>query len=77
LNRRFAHLDQHLSSQPFLLQYGFSAADAYLFTVVRWAGLLKVDLSPFPNLEDYIARVAGRPAVQTALRAEGLVKQAA
>jgi glutathione S-transferase len=77
LNQRFSFLDQHFSTQPFLLQDGYSAADAYLFTVMSWAEFLKVDLSPFPSLEAYLARVADRPAVQAALHAEGILKKAA
>jgi glutathione S-transferase len=77
LNQRFVYLDQHLSGRPFLLEEGFTAADAYLFTVVSWAGILKVDLTAFPHLEAYLRRVSARPAVQAALRAEGLVKEAA
>ena len=49
-------------------------ADAYLFTVLNWSPLLKVDLGKWPRLKDYITRVAARPAVQEAMRAEGLRK---
>jgi glutathione S-transferase len=77
LNQRFAYLDRHLAEQSFLLRDGFTAADAYLFTVASWATLLKVDLSSFANLQAYLKRVSARPAVQTALRAEGLLKEAA
>jgi glutathione S-transferase len=33
-----------------------------------------VDLSAYPNLLAYRARVAARPAVQAAMKAEGLLK---
>ena len=49
-------------------------ADAYLFTVAGWAKWVKFDLSPWPQLVAYLARVAARPAVQAALKAEGLIK---
>ena len=77
LGTRFAHLDRHLATRPFLMGDGYTAADAYLFTVLSWASYLKVDLSPYPNLTNYLQRVAARPAVQDALRAEGLLKEAA
>ena len=51
-------------------------ADAYLFTVLNWAPMLKVDLAPWPALQQFQARVAARPAVHAALVAEGLVKDA-
>ena len=51
----------------------FSVADAYLFTVTNWARPVKLDLAPYPNLQAFHARVGARPAVQEALRAEGLI----
>ena len=74
LRKRYALIEQTLSSQPFLLGDQFSAADAYLFTVTNWANFVKLDLSAFPNLMAFQKRVASRPAVQAALHAEGLTK---
>ena len=74
LRKRYALIEQTLSGQPFLLGDQFSAADAYLFTVTNWARVLKLDLSEFPNLMAFQKRVAERPAVQSAMREEGLVK---
>jgi glutathione S-transferase len=48
----------------------FTVADAYLFTVTRWAAFVKVDLAGLKNIEAYMARVNARPAVQAALEAE-------
>ena len=47
-------------------------ADAYLFTVLNWSKFIKLDLGAWPLLLAYQARVAARPAVQAALKAEGL-----
>ena len=52
----------------------FSVADAYLFTVLSWAGHVGVDLSPFAAIKSYQERVGARPNVQAALKAEGLLK---
>ena len=73
LRKRYALVEEILSGQPFLLGQTFSAADAYLFTVTNWARMLKIDLSAFPNLLAFQKRVAERPAVQSAMRAEGLI----
>jgi glutathione S-transferase len=35
---------------------------------------LKIDLSPWPGLQAYVARVAARPGVRAALQGEGLLK---
>jgi glutathione S-transferase len=74
---RFAYLDEALAKQPYLLGETFTIADAYLFTVVNWTNFHAVDISPFPNLKAFQARIASRPSVQQALEAEGLVKKAA
>ena len=50
----------------------YTVADAYLYTVLRWAPGLGINLSPWPVLKDYMERIAARPAVKTALKEEGL-----
>jgi glutathione S-transferase len=74
LQRRYQLIEAQLEAGPYLDGELFSIADAYLFVVTRWASMLKVDLSAFPNLAAFQVRVAARPAVQAAMRAEGLVK---
>jgi glutathione S-transferase len=74
LGNRFGYLAKTLERQPFVMGNEFSIADAYLFVILNWSGLHKVDLSPWPALQQFQARVAARPAVQAALKAEGLAK---
>jgi glutathione S-transferase len=74
LAKRFAYLEHALAGKDFLTGDTFTIADAYLFTVMNWASVLHVDLSDFNRLQAYLARVATRPSVQQALRAEGLLK---
>ena len=74
LGNRFGYVAQTLDKQPFLMGNEFTIADAYLFVVLNWSGLHKVDLSPWPALQQFQARVAARPGVQAALKAEGLTK---
>ncbi|HEV8391287.1 MAG TPA: glutathione binding-like protein [Dongiaceae bacterium] len=57
----------------FLMGDRFTAADAYLFTVVGWSGLAKIDLASFPHLRGFMARVSARPAVRAAMEAEGML----
>jgi glutathione S-transferase len=52
----------------------FTVADAYLFTVLRWSPRIEIDLAKWPNVKAYVDRVAARPKVQEALKAEGLVQ---
>lgn len=74
LKRRYGLLETRLAAQPYLHGEQFTVADAYLFTVTGWAHYLKLDLSEFPALLAFQQRVAERPAVQAALRAEGLLR---
>jgi glutathione S-transferase len=74
LGTRFAYLDKHFAGNDYLLGKDFSVADAYLFVVSNWAGRVDVDLSPHANVGAYRKRVGARPAVQAAMKAEGLVK---
>ncbi|MDX2205046.1 MAG: glutathione transferase GstA [Hyphomicrobiaceae bacterium] len=74
LASRFAHVDKHLADKPYLMGDAFSVADAYLFVVSNWTVPTKIDLAPYPNLVAFRKRMSERPAVQAAMKAEGLLK---
>ncbi len=74
LGKRFDHLNGPLEKGPFLMGEQFTVADAYLFTVLNWCKWVDIDLSKWPVLQAYQGRVAARPHVQAALKAEGLLK---
>ncbi|WP_285433744.1 glutathione transferase GstA [Pseudomonas sp. fls2-241-R2A-110] len=70
LFKRLAVLNETLGRQEYLLTGGFGIADAYLFTVLRWAPLFAIDLNQWPALVRFQDRVEQRPAVKAALAAE-------
>ncbi|MBL8701585.1 MAG: glutathione transferase GstA [Alphaproteobacteria bacterium] len=74
LGAKFAAVDKHLAGKQYLLGDKFTVADAYLFTVSNWGKFTGVDIASWPNVAAHQARVAARPKVQEALKAEGLVK---
>lgn len=74
LEKRFAYVDQALQGRQYLLGDQFSIADAYLFVVSGWSGVMRIDLAAWPALTAFRQRVSERPAVQEAMRAEGLLK---
>ena len=74
LRKRYAIIEKQLEGRPYLFGDSFTVADAYLFAVTNWAGPVKFDLSPFPNVLAFQARMAARPHVQSAMKAEGLIK---
>ncbi|MEO7728951.1 MAG: glutathione transferase GstA [Burkholderiales bacterium] len=73
LAKRFDYLVEQMTGKQYLMD-GFTAADAYLFTVLNWTGKVGIDMSRWPLLETYMTRVRARPQVQAALKAEGLIK---
>ena len=71
--KKFDYVEQRLADgRQYLMGDRFTAPDAYLFTVLRWAKAMNIDLSPWPHLAAYRDRVAARPKVQETLKAEGL-----
>lgn len=72
LERRLGYVNEALEGKPYLMGEDFSVADGYLFTVLSWMKFVGIDLAKWPNLSAFQARVAARPAVQAALKAEGL-----
>ncbi len=74
IGRRIAWLDKELAGKQYLMGDKFTVADAYLFTVLRWSPRVGVDLSKSANVVAYVDRVAARPKVQEALKAEGLLQ---
>jgi len=72
LGRRLPIVEAQLSRAPFLTGEQFTVADAYLFTVLSWARFVNLELPAV--FKDYLAKVSQRPAVQMALKEEGLIK---
>lgn len=73
LRKKYQWLGDRLANQPFLTGDTFTAADAYLFTVTRWAEAVGLHLGEIVPVMQYQARIAERDAVQAALRTEGLI----
>jgi glutathione S-transferase len=71
---RLKWVDEQLEGKNYLMGEHFNVADAYLFTVVNWTKLVGIDTSGLKNLGAFMARMAARPAVQQAMKAEGLIK---
>jgi glutathione S-transferase len=70
---RLGFVEKHLAANgQHIIGDRFTAADAYLFTIVGWSSFAKVDLAPFPRLREFMDRVGARPTVREAVRAEGM-----
>ncbi|EZH83142.1 glutathione S-transferase [Ectopseudomonas composti] len=73
LSKRLNWLVTEMGAREYLLGEHFTVADGYLFTVTGWAGMVGFSLEPWPSLQAYRARIAARPKVIEALKAEGLI----
>jgi glutathione S-transferase len=67
-------VDEQLEGKQYLMGDAFTIADPYLFTIASWTGHTGIDISGMKNLVAFQARMAARPAVQAAMKAEGLLK---
>ncbi len=73
LMTRLETVAERLSSQSFLISEKFSVADAYLFVTLSWGQYVNVDISGWPALARYADKISERPAVQKAMKEEGLI----
>lgn len=73
LRKKYEWLASHLEGKTYLTGDTFTAADAYLYAVTRWAGHVSLELSDLPVIRAFMRRVEQRDAVRQALQAEGLL----
>lgn len=72
LEKKMQYVNDSLKDNQWICGPRFSIADAYLFTVLRWAYAVKLNMAGLSNIDAYMARMAERPAVAAAMKAEGL-----
>ncbi|MEF8687434.1 UNVERIFIED_CONTAM: glutathione transferase GstA [Comamonas sp. A-3] len=74
LLKRLSWVNEQLANKSYLMGDQFTVADAYFFTVTGWAQFVGLDISELQHLQAYRERILARPAVQAAMKAEGLLK---
>lgn len=72
MDAEFDRIAGLLGDGPWLLGETFSAADVFLFMLVRWGRMMPRPPGTVPALQAHAERVLARAAVQAALAAEGL-----
>src|SRR6185369_6568070 len=70
VSNRFKWINDQLAGKQYLMGDTFTAPDAYLYVMTRWAGRVGIDIAQWPNLKAFNERVAARPKVQEAIKAE-------
>ncbi len=74
MDQKLSFLNSHFKTSDYLMGSQYTAADAYLFVILGWSKWLKVDMSKYPSLFAFMERMMGRPAVQKAMKKEGLLQ---
>ncbi|MGY5957280.1 glutathione transferase GstA [Kosakonia sp. BK9b] len=72
LAKKLQYVNEALGNTAWISGEHFTIADAYLFTVLRWARAVKLDMTGLVNIDAFMARAAARPAVAAAMAAEGI-----
>lgn len=73
LKGKISGVSEKLGTNEYIMGKQFSIADAYLFTVLSWSNFIGLDMKTWPNLAKYTERVQARPAVQKAMKEQGLL----
>jgi len=73
LSKRFDYLASCLEKNDFLMGKQFTVADGYLFTVLNWTQWVGIEISQWPSLAAFLARVSSRPSVNAARAAEAAI----
>lgn len=68
----FDRLEQEVASRPWLARESLSAADLFLFMLIRWGRNLDRPAWDRPGLRAYFQRIAARPATRRVLAEQGL-----
>jgi len=77
LRKKLQWVDGQLAGRDFLTGKAFTAADAYLFTILGWAKYVNLDIADLSNIQHFLSTVSQRPAVREAMKAEGLIAASA
>lgn len=73
IESRLNTFSDQLGDDKFAVNNQYSVADAYLFTVLNWLKIFKIDIQQWPKLAAHATMMFERPAVQAAMKAEGLI----
>jgi len=71
-NTTLEYVESKLAGKDYFLGKQFSVIDPYAYIVMGWTQWLEIPLTPFKNIQAFMARMSARPAVARVLKAEGL-----
>lgn len=73
LKTRFAFVSDRLEGGHYIMGKTYTVADPYLFTVLNWAHVHHLDLTPWPHILGFMERMKGRQPTLDAMMQEGLL----
>lgn len=73
LRKKYEWLNTHLAHNVYLTGDNFTMSDVYLFVVTQWAAVVSLDLTDLNNIQNFLTKVAQRPAVREAINAEAAI----
>lgn len=65
LKQRYQLIETQLGKTSFLMGEAFTCADAYLYITLLWTSAVDLDLSNFPNIQNFFAKVSARESVKS------------
>ena len=74
LTKPFAVLENELTRRQWLVGDRFTVADLNVASVMAWAPLAKIDLSPVPRIAEWLGRCTSRPAFQAVTQANAAAR---
>ena len=75
LARKFEYVERELGDGPYLMGERLTLPDAYLFVMLGWTRMSRIDLGGLPGLTAFRERLKQRPSVRQVLEFEGLVEK--
>jgi len=68
-------VERELGDGPYLMGERLTLPDAYLFVMLGWTRMSRIDLGGLPALTAFRERLKQRPSVRQVLEFEGLVEK--
>jgi glutathione S-transferase len=70
IHQKLEFVNNTLAKGGYLMGNTFTVADIYLFTVLRWAPMVKLELTNYANIQNFMQNLAQRNSAKEAIAAD-------